>query len=149
MTAPKKYSAVKKVSLAGLYEGYDESCFAYVVPANFKVRFESVKLEDPEVKEDERERFQSEMIRNHFVSGVIKQFDGTDFTESKLTADIAIELPDVSNKLAMYVLGYDFDPKELMKAQSNGAEQSSENANSETPSSTESSPESPTPPSSN
>lgn len=131
----KRYASVKRVSLAGVSEGWDETCYAYVIPANFKTRLAEAKLSEKST-EAQRDDFQRKLITDHFVSGRIKFFDGEKFTEDDLTLDIATETVDVSNKLAMFVLGYDIDPKDFQKAQMTPDEPSSKSVSTETPSST-------------
>lgn len=116
MTQAAKHYAVKRVSLEGVMEGYDSSCFALVKPANFSVRLEEESLQSPDSTTAARVAFQEKLIKDHFISGSIKCYDGTNYADIELTSDIAIEIPDVSNKLAMFVLGYDVDPKDIERA---------------------------------
>jgi hypothetical protein len=138
MTEAKKYASVKRVSLAGLSEAWDDSCFAYVVPCNFKQRLASMELEKDEYTDDQRLDFQTKLVTEHFVSGRIKMFNGSDFEEADLTAEIAIEIPDVSNKLALFVLGYDVDPKDISAALLKSESPTNDEKATETPSSEDS-----------
>lgn len=127
--------AVKKVSLSGVYEGWDDTCYAYVTPCNFETRIEALDLEKAEVSDADRFAFQTKLVEEHFVSGVCKAFDGAKFTKHTLTAEEATSLPDVSNKLAMFILGYDIDPKELSEALMKSELQTNDSPAIETPSS--------------
>jgi len=112
MADQKLITSIKKVPLEGVSEGWDESCFAYVTPGTFKERLRSIELE----KQDDQSAnvtFQDDLLDAHFVSGTIKGFDGTGFVDMDLTVEDAKSLPDVSNKLTLYILGYDIDPKDL------------------------------------
>ena len=109
----KTYASVKKVSLEGVSEGWDDSCFAYVTPANFAERKQAMSFKSDDPLADDSVTFQDKLVRDHFVSGTIKVFDGQTFTDAPLTAEDAAGLPDVSNKLTMFILGYDIDPKDL------------------------------------
>lgn len=123
------HPSVKKVSLETVSEGYDESCFAYVTPANYKEKAQHNDLvrrtiagqkgDDAELQasiELESNELQADLIRAHFVSGSIKSFDGKDFSPAHLEVDTAIDVPAISDMLTMFILGYDIDPKVVSKA---------------------------------
>lgn len=101
------------MSLEGVSEGWDDSCFAYVTPATFAERKQAMSFKSDDPLADESVDFQATLVRDHFVSGTIKMFDGQTFTDAPLTTEDAVGLPDVSNKLTMFILGYDIDPKDL------------------------------------
>lgn len=135
--------AIKKVSLNGIYDGWDESCFAIVRPCNFKVRIEATEVEGK--TETEQMEFQNKLVKEHFVSGKVMAYQEEKFAAVDLSADQAVDLPEVSNKLALFILGYDVDPKDLDEAVAQSVVPQSEPTDTETSSSEDSQEVSPAP----
>lgn len=125
---------VKKSSLAGLAEGWDETCFAYVKPATYEDRKKFRELID---SNDEGMDFQRELVKAKFVKGVIKRYDldKDAFVEAPMTEE-DLDINVVNDRLAMDIMGFDLDPKEL--AASLAAAQSNAPTSTETPSSEDS-----------
>ena len=129
---------VKRVSLEGIYEGWDDSCYALVRPCNFETRIAAADLEKENVPEADQVTFQTKLVVDHFVRATGVSYENGDFAKVELTAEKAAELPDVSNKLALYILGYDLDPKDLREAVANADVQNVDSTATKTSSSTDS-----------
>ncbi|MGB3684960.1 MAG: hypothetical protein WA991_03945 [Ornithinimicrobium sp.] len=127
---------VKKSSLEDIMDGWDESCYAYIKPATYEDRKQFREASD--VGPDELEEFQAQLVKSHFVSGYIMSFDpkAKDFQLVEMTEeDLSIGL--INDRLAMDIMGFDLDPKEWAD-ELEAAKQTSEEASTKTPSSTDS-----------
>jgi len=102
---------VKKISLAGLMEGWDDDCYAYVKPATFTDR--KTFRDSTKTSDDEAEAFQNKLVTDHFVSGKVRTLsaDGT-FELVDLTAE-HLNISVLNDKLALEIMGFEFDPKDL------------------------------------
>lgn len=117
-------------------DGWDESCYAYIKPATYEDRKQFREASD--VGPDELEEFQAQLVKSHFVSGYIMSFDpkAKDFQLVEMTEeDLSIGL--INDRLAMDIMGFDLDPKEWAD-ELEAAKQTSEEASTKTPSSTDS-----------
>ncbi|MCO4274265.1 hypothetical protein NG701_07460 [Pseudarthrobacter sp. HLT3-5] len=144
MTEVKRYAAVKKSSLAGLSEEWGDECYAYVQPATYADNMAVTEADFSTMKQREQVEWQTKMVKDHFISGKIKAFNGSkfelvDMADEDIDASIA-----VNDKLYADIMGFDLDPKDLRKAVMESALQTSEQNTTETTSSEESVPESPT-----
>lgn len=144
MTEVKRYASVKKSSLAGLSEEWDESCFAYVQPATYDDQFPLTDGSIQKLTPKEQVEWQTEVVKSHFVSGKIKVFNGeafelADMKEEDVTVSVA-----VLDKLYADIMGFELDPKDLRKAAMESALLTTNESNTETTSSEESPAASPT-----
>lgn len=135
MTDVKRYVAVKKSSLAGLSEQWDDDCFAYVQPATYADNVALGEMDFSKMKQSEQVQWQTKWVKDHFISGKIKVFNGTEFE----LVDMALEDIDasvaVNDKLYADIMGFDLDPKDLRKAARESALPTNEPSTTETTSS--------------
>lgn len=136
----KKYRAVKKVSLADLSDGWDQECYAYVQPSTYEDQKALIQADLGKKKEPEQVDFQLKFVRDHFISGVIKQFDGESFEPVEMTEDDTSLSIAITDHLYAAIMGFELNPKDIRKA----AEESALQTNEETPTETSSSEEQPT-----
>lgn len=130
------HTIVKRSSLEGLAEGWDESCYAYVKPATYEDRKKFLALlDDPDA---DSMGYQRDLVKRSFVSGKVKQLNTEtgEFELVDLTAE-DLEINLVNDRLALDIMGFDLDPKELAAQLSENVPPSA-TSNTETPSSTDS-----------
>lgn len=138
MTEVKRYASVKKSSLAGLSEEWDESCYAYVVPATYEDHYPLTDGTVSELSPKEQVEWQKNVVKSHFVSGKIKVFNGEAFELADMQKeDVAVSVA-VLDKLYADIMGFDLDPKDLRKAVRESALLTIDENNTETTSSEES-----------
>lgn len=145
MTEVKRYVAVKKSSLAGLSEEWGDDCFAYVQPATYADNLALGELDFSKMKQSEQVQWQTKMVKDHFISGKIKVFNGAEFELTDMTLEDIDASTAVNDKLYADIMGFDLDPKDLRKAARESALLTSEPSTTETTSSEASYPESQTP----
>lgn len=126
MSEKKRYAAVKRVELAGLSEGWDETCFAFVIPSTYKDQKELAAADLASKSPEEQLRYQLDFVRAHFISGRIKVFDGKEFEEVDMTAEDTEASVDVTDYLYSEIMGLGLDPKDIRKVAASGALQSTE-----------------------
>lgn len=131
---------VKKVSLAGLMEGWDDDCYAYVRPATFEDRKGFRELSS--LSDDAATEWQSDLVSTHFVRGKVRALNGSDLFALVDMEPAHLSIGAVNDQLAMGIMGFDFDPKDLELAAAPSS--SSEPTSTETPSSETSGQTSPT-----
>lgn len=110
-----KGAIVKKSSLAGLAEGWDESCYAYVKPATGEDRrvFRQALTDSQDTDNtEELAKIQDDMVLSHFVSGKVKLLNEDGKFELADMQKEHLEVGLVSDRLAMDIMGFDLDPKE-------------------------------------
>lgn len=144
MTEVKRYAAVKKSSLAGLSEEWGDECYAYVQPATYEDNIAMDESDFSKMKQREQVEWQTKMVKDHFISGKIKTFNGIEFELVEMTlGDIDASIA-VNDKLFADIMGFDLDPKDLRKAAKESALLMNELVTTETTSSEESAKEPPT-----
>lgn len=131
---------VKKVSLAGLMEGWDDDCYAYVRPATFEDRKGFRELSN--LSDDAATEWQSNLVSTHFVSGKVRALNSSDLFALVDMEPEHLTIGAVNDKLAMGIMGFDFDPKDLELAAAPAS--TTEPSTTETPSSETSGQNSPT-----
>jgi hypothetical protein len=114
--AEKRYAAVKKVSLAGLSEQWDDECFAYVIPAVYADQQAILSEKLREKSDEEQIAYQVKYVKDRFISGKIKVFDGSDFTLADMTGDDTAASVAICDHLYSAINGFDLDPKDIRKA---------------------------------
>lgn len=126
---------VKRSSLEGLAEGWDDTCYALVKPATYEDRQKFRELLD---KDGDSIDYQRQLVEAGFVSGKLKKYN-TDTGELELVdmtkEDLDINL--VNDRLALDIMGFDLDPKEWA-AQVASTVPPSTDSSTEMPSSTDS-----------
>lgn len=142
------FAIVKRVELAGLFEGWDAECFARVKPATAQEKTDFRKASfalskviaeggdpgDAAVEAD----MQQELVDSHFVSGRIKALnDAGEFELVDMTKE-HIQVADISDRLYMEILGLDLDPKDIAAVAAENKKLSEGEKPTETPSSTSS-----------
>lgn len=137
MTEARRYAAVKRSSLAGLSEEWGEECYAYVRPATYEDNMIVNETDFSTMKQRDQVALQTKMVKEHFISGKIKIFNGNEFelvdmTEEDIDASIA-----VNDKLYADIMGFDLDPKDLRKVAMESALPSSVESSTETTSSSD------------
>lgn len=106
----------KRVSLAGVSEGWDESCYALVKPATYD---DNIVIEETDVSKlsrSEQVAVQEKFVQDHFIKGEVMLFDGEDFALGALTKNDVAASVDLLDALYMGILGIDSDPKDIRKA---------------------------------
>lgn len=137
MSDKKVYPVVKKVSLAGLSEGWDESCFAYVVPTSYLDQKDVTESSIKSMTPGQQVEYQLQFVRDRFVSGKIKAFDGSEFVEIDMEPEHTTASVEVTDRLYAEIMGLGLDPKDIRKAVTENALQSGELKATETSSSEE------------
>jgi len=135
MSERKRYPSVKKVSLAGLSEEWDESCFAYVIPSSYDDQLALAELNTTEMTDAETTAYQLRFVREHFVSGKIKVFNGDSFVEEDMTPSDTAATIDITDRLYAEIMGIGLDPKEIRKVAERSTLQSTEESPTSSPSS--------------
>lgn len=138
---------VKRVSLEGIFDGWDSECFALVRPASvqdksdFRKAARAVadsiangKAGDGDIESD----MQQKMVDDHFVSGKVKGLNDSGEYELVDLAIDDLQLAEVSDHLYMKLLGIDLDPKDIAAVAAENLKLSGDEKPSETPSSTDS-----------
>ena len=129
------YPVVKKVSLEGLSEGWDGSCFAYIIPATYQDQKDLSAADLTNKTKAEQVDYQLNFVRDHFVKGQIRVFNGEDFETADMTKEHTSASVEVTDHLYSAIMGFELDPKDIRKA----AAQSALQANDETATATTSS----------
>lgn len=135
MSEKKVYPVVKKVSLEGLSEGWDESCYAYVVPSSYLDQKELAEAKLETLSPTEQVEYQLKYVHDRFVSGKIRAFDGKDFVDIDMTAAHTAVSVEVTDRLYAEIMGLGLDPKDIRKVVQGNALQSDESTPTETSSS--------------
>jgi hypothetical protein len=138
MSEKKRITSIKKVSLAGLSHEWDESCYAYVIPANYEDNMEVNELITAKKNEREQIDYQTSFVKCHFVSGKIKAFNGADFELTDMTEEDTVASVAIADRLYSEIMGFDLDPKDLRKAVIENALQTKSESNTATTSSEDS-----------
>lgn len=133
-----RHASVKKVSLAGVSEAWDDECYAYMTPATYQDNAELNKLDFENMTEDEQVAFQLKFVREHFISGKIRVFNGTEFVLVDMRPEDTAASVAITDCLYAATMGFDLDPKDIRKAVLSNALQSNAENNTETTSSEES-----------
>lgn len=116
MSESKQYPVVKRVELAGFSEQWDESCYAYVVPTNYHDQLATITNKISELPPKEQIQAQLDFVKEHFVSGRIKVFDGEVFKLVKMEPEHTGATVDLTDYLYSEIMGLGIDPKELRRA---------------------------------
>lgn len=104
--------AVKRVSLEGVAEGWDEECYALVqmmTVEDRKVYKRAYKMTDAKA-----EAYQTKVVAEKFVSGQVKEFDPEtkEFALVEMTAE-HLGIAEVEDCLFAGIVGLDISPKAL------------------------------------
>lgn len=135
MSDKKVYPVVKKVGLAGLSEGWDESCYAYVVPASYLDQKDIAESGVATMTPEQQVEYQLKYVADHFVSGKILAFDGQEFVPVDMTKEHTAVTVEVTDRLYAEIVGLGLDPKDIRKAVAEKALQSDDSTHTETSSS--------------
>jgi hypothetical protein len=135
MLEKKRITSIKKVALQGLGHEWDETCYAYVIPANYEDNISVNELDTEKMSQRDQVDFQIAFVKRHFVSGKIKAFNGQDFELTDMTEDDAVASIPIADRLYAEIMGFDLDPKDLRKAVMENALQTPNESTTETSSS--------------
>jgi hypothetical protein len=126
----RQLALAKKVSLAGIAEGWGEECFAMMMPADYPDILAADELNGKPKKE--YVEWQFSLLKKKFVSGKVKLLNGelVDMEADDITASITI-----TDRLFSSFLGEDADPKADAPAPSPADKPQSVDEPTETPSS--------------
>ncbi|MDQ0825425.1 hypothetical protein QFZ60_001598 [Arthrobacter sp. B2I5] len=114
----RRLAITKRVSLAGVAEGWDESCYALVMPPSNE---EYIDFTTTTAAEDmsniDKFKWQIEFVKKHLVSGKVKVLDdsGNLVLDDLLTEDIDAS-KELADLLFIQSVGLDLDPKGLSTA---------------------------------
>ncbi|WOI85997.1 hypothetical protein [Rhodococcus qingshengii] len=142
MSTEKRITSIKKSSLAGLSHEWDDECYAYITPATYEDTLKVTEGNIASLSEREQVEYQLNTIKEHFVSGKIKAFNGEDFALTDMTVDDAVASVGIADKLYSDIMGFDLDPKDIRRAAMRNALQTPSESNTETSSSEDSQPRS-------
>jgi len=134
-SATKRYATVKRVELKGQSEQWDETCYAYVMPASYADNRATLELKVESLSQKQQIEYQEEFVASHFISGRIKAFDGEKFELTDMTLEDAASSQALSDLLYSEIMGFDLDPKATRKAVIENALQKTDKINTETTSS--------------
>lgn len=129
MSDAKRYASVKKVSLAGLSEQWDEDCFAYVVPATYEDNKATMDRDFSSMTPQDQVDYQLKFVRDRFISGKIRTFDGAEFALVDMTPEDTGASIAINDHLYAEIMGLDLDPKAIRKeAQADSLQTTSESS---------------------
>lgn len=134
----RRYPVIKKVNLDGVSEGYDSECYAYVVPADYQLIQQTQTADVADMSPSEQTDLQLSVVKQQFVSGKIKVFNGTDFILEDMTADDAVASVAIADRIYADIIGFDLDPKDLREVVAANTSQTSNEDSTETTSSEDS-----------
>ncbi|MEU2203587.1 hypothetical protein AB0P19_06915 [Microbacterium oleivorans] len=131
----RKYPIVKKVSLAGLGEQWDDECYAYVVPATYQDQKDIAEKDFTGLSDAEQIDYQLSFVRARFVAGKIRVFNGSEFELEDMQPEHAEGSVELNDHLYAAIMGFDLDPKDIRKVATESALQTSDVKPTETTSS--------------
>ena len=109
MADGRRITITKKVSLAGLADGWDD-CYAIVTPADYRTYDELSQLDTSKLTKAEDIKYQMQVVKNHFVEGKIKVWGSDELVDMK--DDDAEASVDFANLLYIEIMGMKLDPKD-------------------------------------
>src|SRR4051812_40020611 len=106
-TGGRQLALGKKVSLAGVAEGWGDECYAIMQPATYPEML-AVDAVDAD-KKDEQVKFQLAFVRKHFISGKVRvtgETDPVDMVVDDIEASVGI-----TDRLFLGCITGDVNPK--------------------------------------
>lgn len=129
-------------------EQWDTECYAYVKPTTYADQLDLTKRDMANASSDDQIAYQLQFVRDHFVSGKVRVFNGKSFDLVNMTEDDCTASIEICDRLYAEINGFDVDPKGIRKEALDAALQKTKQPNTETSSLEESPTESPSAPSS-
>ena len=126
---PRQLAIGKKVSLAGVAEGWGEECYAVMRPADYDdmLAVDNVDNSDKAAAAE----FQKQFVQDHFIRGMVR-IDGDDQPVDMEAADTHATVA-LCDRLFLACLGDDLDPKEVRAAAAHSGEPSNDEQPTGTP----------------
>jgi hypothetical protein len=108
-----RVAILKKVSLAGLAEGWDDQCFVVVRPASYKQFKEYIAAKPEDMDEAQGIELITHMVSEQFVSGKIMVLNADNQPElgDATKEDIENLSVEMLNALFTGIMGVNYDPK--------------------------------------
>lgn len=116
MEKPQRIVITKRISLQGLSEEWDDTCYALVKPATYE---DNILIETTDFSKDSKTKqveFQRKFVQDRLVKGQIKVFDGEQYTAAKLLPEDVGASVELLDALFAGIIGLDTDPKALREA---------------------------------
>ena len=135
-----RITITKRVSLAGLSEGWDD-CYAIVAPARYRDYEEVSQLETSMLTQAQLIKTEMDLVKSHLVAGKIKVHGDDNFVDLE-PADIESSL-ELSNRIYSEIMGFKLDPKGTDEAAGSEPKRQNSTSTTETTSSTVSPEQSP------
>lgn len=136
--ATRRLAITKRVSLAEVSEGWEDSCYAVVTLATNREQFAITETDTSKLNNRESIELQAKFVREHFVRGEVLALD--EDGEPSLVPMAPEDIEDnteIANRLFLACVGADTDPKDTPPAASDGAEQPNSEATTKTSLSTD------------
>jgi hypothetical protein len=131
----ERITAVKRVELANVSEGYDSDCYAYVRPATYEDQKKLANKSFKGMSKEEQMDYQLSLVLDHFLSGKIKVFSDGEFVTAEMTPDDTAASVAITDALYAGIMDFDLDPKALRKAATEAVLQTTSEKPTETTSS--------------
>lgn len=120
--AERRLAITKKSSLAGIAEGWDESCYAIVTAATVEELVEFSKFKGSDHSEAEWVNIAADFVKHHFVSGRVLVLGQPASSKKFVLADMQLadisQSIDIVTKLLADIAGVNYDPKDTGPAAS-------------------------------
>lgn len=133
----RRLAITKKVSLAGIGEGWGDECYAVIALASNREQFEIADTDTATLTNRQSIDIQATFVKDHFIRGEVKVFgsDGS-LKVVGMTSDDVEDNTEIASRLFLACVGSDIDPKDIPEGPSLENEQPSATATTETSSST-------------
>lgn len=113
----KRLVGVKRLSLAGLADEWDEECYALYIPASYEQMIEIDEIDASTLTKREQVKVQLDLVKAQFVAGKLKAFNPTteSYELSSMTVEDAVSSIPVADALYAAIVGFDMDPKAIRR----------------------------------
>jgi hypothetical protein len=138
MATKRRLGITKRVSLAGIADGWDDECYAIITKVTNRENFELAELDTSKFNERKSIEYQAKFVKDHFVNGQIMVINETGVLEhAPMTASDIDDITEIANTLFLAAVGSDIDPKAIPKEAPPADELPRKEATTETTSSTD------------
>lgn len=111
----KRLVGVKRLSLAGMAEGWGDECYVLYLPASYDQMTEIDELDPTSLSKKEQVQVQLDLVRRQFVAGKVKQYEPAtgEYVMVDMTADDAVGSIPIADAIYAAIVGFDLDPKAI------------------------------------